>query len=141
MRGSMPPKCDAREVKKILERSGFENKDLVYDDGWTIVATGHLGLKAESIWSMGRHLAPYGLEEVELQHEGCRLDAAGALYVSLTEYKEQAPVTPLPLSIDTPGDKRNIPVESRFENALKRERPEVTEGEKRSKLSVNARRT
>ena len=53
MRGSMPPKCDAREVKKILERSGFENKDPVYDDGLIIVEAGHLGLKAESICSMG----------------------------------------------------------------------------------------
>ena len=59
IRGSMPPRCDVRELNKVLERAGFENKDPIYDDGRIIVEEGHLGLKAES----------YGLEEVEVQHE------------------------------------------------------------------------
>ena len=33
MRGSMPPMCDVRQVSKVLERAGFENKDPVCDDG------------------------------------------------------------------------------------------------------------
>ena len=82
------------------------------------------------ICSARRYLAPYGLEEVELQHEGHKLDAAGTLYIPLRENKRLNPITPSLLSIDTPGDKRNLPVESRFEDALKRERSEVAEGER-----------
>ena len=89
---------------------------------------GHLALKDELIFSTRRHLAPYGLEEVELQHDERKLDTAGALYVSLTEYKATDPATPSPLPIGTPGDKRSLPVEGRFEDALKWERPGVVEG-------------
>ena len=39
----------------------------------------------------------------------------------LAEYRKPNPVTPSPVSIDTSGDKRNIPVEKRFEDALRRE--------------------
>ena len=39
-------------------------------------------------------------------------------------------MTALPLSIDAPGDNKNIPVENRFEDALNRERFEVKEGER-----------
>ena len=82
--------------------------------------------------STRKHLAPYGLEEIELQHDRQMLNAAGALYVPLTEYKLADPAMPSPLLVDTPGDKRSLPVKVRFENALKRERPEVMEGEKRN---------
>ena len=68
------------------------------------------------------------MEEIEFQPEECRLNAA--LYVSLTEYRQPNPVTPSPLPIDTPGDKRNLPVENRFEDSLKKERSEVIEREK-----------
>ena len=34
-----------------------------------------------------------------------------------------------PLSINTPEDKRNLPLESRIEDALKRDRSEVTPAE------------
>ena len=37
------------------------------------------------------------------------LNAAGPLYVALTEYKKQDPATPSPLSVGTPGDKRSVP--------------------------------
>ena len=40
------------------------------------------------------------------------------------------PTTPSPLSIDTPGDKNNIPVENKFEVTLKRERSEKAERER-----------
>ena len=53
-----------------------------------------------------------------MQHEGRKLNAAGALYVSLTEYTVVDPATPSPLSVDTPGDERRLPVENRFEVAL-----------------------
>ena len=64
----------------------------MHDDGRIIVEEGHLALNAESRCSTRRHLAHYGLEEIELQHEKCRLDAAGALYVSLTGYRQPDPV-------------------------------------------------
>ena len=94
----MTPRCYLREVNKVLEREGFENKDPVYDDGRIIVEEGQLGLKTESRCSTKKHLAPYGLQEVELQQKGSRLDSAGALYGPLTEYKNDT-------SIDTLGDK------------------------------------
>ena len=40
------------------------------------------------------------------------------------------PATPSPLSVSTPGDKRSLPVECRFEDALKKELPEAMEGDK-----------
>ena len=58
MRGSMPPRCNEREVKKVLERAGFENKDPLYDDGRMLVKEGHLGLKAESRRCTRGHLDP-----------------------------------------------------------------------------------
>ena len=62
-------------------------------------------------------MEPYGREYVELQHDERRLNAAGALYVRLTEYKPSDVVTPSPLLISTPGDKRSLPVEKRLEDA------------------------
>ena len=47
MRGSMPPRIDVREVKRVLERAGFENKDPLHDDSRIIVEEGHLALNAE----------------------------------------------------------------------------------------------
>ena len=37
MRGPMPPKYEVREVNKVLERAGFENKEPLYDSGRMIV--------------------------------------------------------------------------------------------------------
>ena len=56
-------------------------------------------------------------------------DAAGPLYVALTEYKKLDPVTPSPLSVGTPGDKRSNPVENRFRDALENKQAESEEGE------------
>ena len=32
MRGSMHPRCDVRELDRVLERAVFGNKDTIYDD-------------------------------------------------------------------------------------------------------------
>ena len=53
-----------------------------------------------------------------------KIDAAGALYVALTEYKKLDPATPSPLSVGTAGDKRSNPVENRFRDALEKEQAE-----------------
>ena len=129
MRGSMPPKFEVREALRILERAGLENKLTVWDDGRMIVEEGgHIALKGdEMMFATRRYRVPYGLEQVEMRQEGKELDAAGPLYVALTEYKKTGPATPSPLSVDTPGDKRSGPVEDRFRRIL--ERREAESGE------------
>ena len=119
---------------------GFESKDPLYDDGRVILEEGNLDLKAESRCITRKHRGLYVLEEVELQQEGHRLEAAGALYVPLLDYKRQNPVTISPVSIDAPGDKRNLPMENRFDDALKRECSQVTKREKIEEISVNPRK-
>ena len=42
---------------------------------------------------------------MELPHDGHKLEAAGALYIPLTEYKWLNSVTHSPFSIDTPAHK------------------------------------
>ena len=79
-------------------------------------------------FSTRKYRAPYGLEELELRQEGKSLDATGPLYVYLTEYKKADPTTPSPLSVGTPGDKRSLPIENTFKEALKREQAESGEG-------------
>ena len=119
-------------MNKVLERAGFENKEPIYDSKRMIVEEGHLALKdemMETIFSTRRHLAPYGREEVELRRAGQKLDAAGAFYVPLTEYEAMDPATPSPQSVDTPVDKKSLPVEGRFEDALKRDGAEEGDGE------------
>ena len=130
MRGSMPPKFEVRDALRTLERAGLENKLPVWDDGRMIVNEGHIALKGdEMVFATRRYRAPYGLEQVEMEmrQEGKELDAAGPLYVALTEYKKRGPATPSPLSVDTPGDKRSGPVEDRFRRVL--ERREAESGE------------
>ena len=82
MRCSMPHKYEVQEVIKVLVKVGFEKKEPMYDSRRMIVEDGHKALKDEIKFKTRRHLAPYGLEEMELQHEGRKLKAAGALYVS-----------------------------------------------------------
>ena len=130
MRGSMPPKFQVRDALRKLERAGLENKLPVWDDGRMIVNEGHIALKGDEMVfgdTTRRYRAPYGLEQVEMRQEGKELDAAGPLYVALTEYKKTGPATPSPLSVDTPGDKRSDPVEDRFRRIL--ERREAESGE------------
>ena len=50
-----------------------------------------------------------------------------------TEYKTADPATPSSLSVGTPGDRRNLPVENRFTDALERDQPESGEGESMDK--------
>ena len=93
-----------------------------------IVNEGHIALKADEVlFATRRYRAPYGLEQVERNQEGKKLDAAGPLLVALTEYKETGPAKPAPLSVDTSGDKRSGPVEDRFRRIL--ERREAESGE------------
>ena len=119
MRGSMPPKYLVREVLGItLEKAGLESKLPNYDDERMIVEEGHPALRDEMKFDTRNYRAPYGLQEVELLQEGRELDAAGVLYVPLTEYKTADPTTPSPLTVRTPGDRRNLSVENRFTDAL-----------------------
>ena len=138
MGGSMPPKYEIREVPKTLEKAGLESKLSIYDVGRMIVEEGYLALKDEMKFSTRKYLAPYGLQEVELQQEGRKLDAAGVPYMPLTEYKVADPTTPSPLSVGTPGDKRSPPVENRFTDALERDQAESGEGESMDKTLSEA---
>ena len=129
MQSSMPPKFEVRDVLRTLEEAGLENKLPIYDDGRPIVEEGHMALKDDMKFATRKYRAPYGLEELELLQEGKRLDTAGPLYVSLTEYKTADPTTPSPLSVGTPGDRRNLPVENRFTDVLQSDQSESGEGE------------
>ena len=125
MRGSLPPKFEARDALRILERAGLENKLPVWDDGRIIVNEGHTALRDDEILlATRRYRAPHGLEQVKKRQEGKELDAAGPLYVALTEHKGTNPTTPSPLSVDTPGDKRSGTVEDRFRRILERREAE-----------------
>ena len=79
MRGSMPPKYDVRQLLKTLENAGLKSKLPIYDDWRVIVEEGHLALKDEMKFGTRKYRAPYGLQEMELQEEGWKLDAAGPL--------------------------------------------------------------
>ena len=124
----MPPKNEVREVLKTLEKARLESKLPIYDDGRMIVEEGHLALKDEMKFGTRKYRATYGLQEVELQQEGRKMDAAGVLYVPHTEYKAADLTTPSPLSVGTPRDRRNLPVENRFTDALERNQPSQERG-------------
>ena len=112
---------------RTLDRAGLENMLPVWDDGRMIVEEGHVALKDEMKFATREYRAPYGLEQVEMRQEGKELDAAGPLYVPLTEYKKSDPATPSPLSVGTPGDKRSGPVKDRFKRILERRKAESEE--------------
>ena len=118
MRGSMPPKYEVLEVLKTLEKAELESKLPIYDDGRMIVEESHLALKDDMRFSTRKNQAPFGSQELELQLQGRKLDAAGILHIPLTEYKVTDSTTPSPLSVGTPEDKKNLPVENRFIDAL-----------------------
>ena len=103
MRGSMSPKFEVREILRTLDQESLENTSPNWDGGRMIVEEGHIALKDEMKFATRKYRAPYGLEQVEMRQEGRELDAAGSLYVALTEYKKQDPATPSPLSVATPG--------------------------------------
>ena len=138
MRGSMPPKYEVREVLKTPVKAGLESKLPIYDDGRMIVEEGHLALKEEMKFVTRKYWAPYALKEVELQQDGRKMDASGVLYVPLTEYKTVDPMTLSPLSVGTPGDRKNLLVENRFTAALERDQPESGEGESMDKTLSEA---
>ena len=112
---------------RTLDRASLENGLPIWDDGRMIVEEGHIALKDEMKFATRKYRAPYGLEQVEMRQEGRELDAAGSLYVALTEYKKQEPATPSPLSVGTPGDKRSGPAEDRFRKILERRQAESGE--------------
>ena len=85
---------------------------------------GHIALKDQTKFATRKYRAPYGLERVEMKQEEKELDAAGSLYVTLTEHKKPNPITPSSLSVGTPGDKRSGPVENRFRDILEKRRAE-----------------
>ena len=122
LRDSMPPKFEVRDILRTLNQENLENMLPVWDDGRMIVEEGHIALKDEMKFATRKYRAPYGLEQVEMKQEGKELDAAGLLYVALTEYNKQDPATPSPLSVGTPGEKRSGPVEDQFRKILERRR-------------------
>ena len=109
MRSSIPPKFEVREILRTLDQASLENASPIWDDGRMIVEEGHIALKDEMKFATRKYRAPYGLEQVEMRQEGRELDAAGSLYVALTEYKKQDPATPSTLSVGTPENKRSGP--------------------------------
>ena len=123
----MPPKFEVREILRTPDRAGLENMLPVWEDGRMIVEEGHIALKDEMKFATRKYRAPYGLEQVEMRQEGKELDAAGPLYVALTEYRKPDPTTPSPLSVGTPRDKRSGPVEDRFRRIFERRRVESGE--------------
>ena len=127
MRGSLPPGYEVRKVLRALEQEGLENMLPIWDDGRMIMMEEHVALVDDMKFATRKYRAPYGLEQVEMRQEGKELDAAGQLYVALTEYKRLDPATPSPLSVDTPGDKRSGPVEDQFKRILERRRNESEE--------------
>ena len=100
MRGSQPPRYEVRRVLRALEQEGLENMLPVWDDGRMIMKEGHIALTDDMKFATRKY-------RVERRQEGKELDAAGQLYVALTEYKRLDTATPSPLSVDTPGDKRS----------------------------------
>ena len=131
----MPPKFEVREILRTLDQANLENTSSIWDDGRMIVEEGQIALKDETKFATRKYRAPYGLEQVEMKHEVKELDAAGLLYVALTDYKKQDPATPSPLSVCTPGDKRSGPVENRFRKILERRRAESEEERMEKTLS------
>ena len=125
----MPPMFEVRDVLRTLEEAELENKLPIYDDGRMIVEEDHMVLKDDMMFGTRKYRAPHGLEELEFRQEGKRLNAAGPLDVSLTEYEAADATTPSPLSVGTPGERRNLPVWNRFTAALERNQPESGEGE------------
>ena len=120
----MPPKIEVRDILRTPDQANLENMLPVWDDGRMNVEEGHIALKDEMKFATRKYRAPYGLERVEMKQEVKELNAAGSLYVALTEHKKQNPATPSPLLVGTPGDKSSGPVENRFRDILEKRRAE-----------------
>ena len=135
MRGSMLPKFEVRDILRKLDQADLENMLPVWDDGRMIVVEGHIALKDEMKLATRKYRAPQGLEQLQMKQEEKELDAAGSLYVALSEYKKPDLATTSPLSVGIPGDKRGNPVEDRFKDALERR----TESEERESMDETLR--
>ena len=90
------------DILRMLEQARLENMLPVGVDGRMIVEEGNIALKDEMKFATRKNRAPYGLEQLEMKQEENVLNAAGPLYVALTEYKKQDPATPSTLSVGTP---------------------------------------
>ena len=99
MRSSLPPKFEVRDILKTLDQARLECMLPVWDDGKMIVEEGLIALKDEMKFTTRKYRAPYGLEQLVMKQGEKELNAAGPLYVALTEYKKQDPATPSPLSV------------------------------------------
>ena len=97
LRGSMAPNFEVRDMLRMLDQASLENMLPAWDDGRKIVEEGHIALKDEMKFPTRKYRAPYGLEQVDMKQKEKELDAAGSLYVALTEYKKQDPATLSPL--------------------------------------------
>ena len=115
---------EVRDILRTLDQANLENMLPLGDEGRMIVGEGHIALKDEMKFVTRKYRGPYELEQVEMKQEEKELDAAGLLYVALTEYKKQDPATPSSLSVGTPKDKRSGPVENRFRDILEKRRAE-----------------
>ena len=103
----MRPKFEVRDILRTHEQAKLENKLPIWDDAGKIVEEEHIALKDEIRFATRKYRAPYGLEQLEMKQEEKKLDAAGPLYVALTEYKKLDSPTSSYLSVSTPGDKRS----------------------------------
>ena len=86
MRGSVPPKFEVRDILRTLDQADLENMLPVWEDRGMIVEEGHIALRDEMKFATRKYRAPNGLEPVELKQEEKELDAAGSLYVALSEF-------------------------------------------------------
>ena len=120
----MPPKFKVRDILRSHDQAKLENMLPIWDDGRMIVEEGRIALKDEMKFATRKYRAPYGLEQVEMKQEEKELDAAGLLYLALTEYKKQDPATSSSLLVGAPGVKRSGPIEDRFREILERRRAE-----------------
>ena len=89
----MPPKFEVGVISRTLHQADLENMLPVWDDGRMIVEEGPIALKDEMKLATRKYRAPFGLEQLEIKQEEKELEAAGPLYVALTEYKKQNPTT------------------------------------------------
>ena len=125
MRGSMPPKFEVRDALRVLKRASLENQLPAWDNGRMIVEEGHVALEADEVlFATRRYRAPYGLELMERNRGGEKLDAAGPLYVALTEHEGTSSTTPSPRPVDAPGDKKSGTVADRFKRVFERREAE-----------------
>ena len=96
MRGSLPPKFQVRDILRTLDQARLECMLPAWDDGKMIVEEGHIALKDEMKFATRMYRAPFGLEQLEMKQGEKELNAAGPLYVALTDYRSRIQQHPHP---------------------------------------------